>query len=199
MCESSILTSCIISFGGKIFNALTDTEQLAEWQQQMEDLIDSSSLANLFALVDKGSRLVFLKYCEEYLSQKDLGESLEFVWISSLDPNQDPNCSIDYLIDLFKKCDKKFLMNAADYRVYEEFPDELQVYRGVGVGRNPKGLSWTRSLDEAVWFSNRFNKQEKHGYVQTAIVKKEDVLAYFNNRGEEEVVCDVNKLTITVL
>jgi len=70
----------------------------------MEKLIEDSNLLRLFVLVRKGYRLALLKYCAEYLSQEDLSKSLEFVWTSSEDPNQDPNCSVSYLIKLFRAC-----------------------------------------------------------------------------------------------
>lgn len=76
---------------------------------------------------------------------------------------------------------------------------KLCVYRGASVGRNLRGLSWTRNLEKAVWFSNRFNTEGKHGYVQTAIVPKNEIFAYFNTRGEEEIVCSVKQSDVTIV
>ena len=44
-------------------------------------------------------------------------------------------------------------MQEKDYEVYKSFPDTFNIYRGVAVGRNPKGLSWTQNLETAKWFA----------------------------------------------
>jgi hypothetical protein len=133
--------------------------------------------------------LTFLKYCEPYLSPKDLAELFADAWVSSENPNQDVNCPISYLVKMFEKCDKKYLMTEEDYQIYESLPETFTIYRGVAVGRNPQGLSWTQSLEKAEWFAHRFDKPGgQQGYVQMCIAKKSRVLAYFNTRGEDEIV-----------
>lgn len=85
------------------------------------------------------------------------------------------------------------------YQVYTSMPDELRIYRGVAIGREPNGLSWTSNLETAKWFAHRFDRDDKTGYIETAIAKKEDVLAYFNTRGEDELVVNVRNLEIEVM
>jgi hypothetical protein len=97
---------------------------------------------------------------------------------------------------MFKKADKKILMTEEDYEVFMSLPDEIVVYRGVAVGRNPNGLSWTDDYEKAKWFSNRFNTEKEVGYIQKAVVQKKNVLAYFNTRHEKELVCDIRKTQI---
>ena len=77
-----------------------------------------------------------------------------------------------------------------EYEVYKSLPDKFTVYRGVAIGRNPNGLSWTKSKSKAEWFSHRFDKNNNIGYVQSAIADKQNVLAYFNSRDEDEIVVD---------
>ena len=83
--------------------------------------------------------------------------------------------------------------------LYKNLPESIRVYRGVAVGRNPKGLSWTNNLEKARWFSNRFNNENEVGYIQTVVVNKKDILAYFNTRNEDELVCDIRKYKISKL
>lgn len=64
------------------------------------------------------------------------------------------------------------------------------IERGVTPDDNPNGMSWTRKYDKAVWFANRFG----NGYVIKGTAKKEDVLAYFSRRGEEEIVIEAKKV-----
>ena len=180
-------------------NLLESQEALKEYYNLMESKINNGDLYKIYILIRKPYRLTFIKYCEPYLSEKDLAELFADAWVSSENPNQDTNCSILYLIKIFQKCNKKYLMQEKDYKVYKSLPGIFNIYRGVAVGRNPKGLSWTQNLETAKWFANRFNTETKKGYVQIGIAKKEHVLAYFNTRGEDEIVYNSKKLDISIL
>lgn len=70
----------------------------------------------------------------------------------------------------------------------------MNIYRGVALGREPNGLSWTANLEKAKWFAHRFDRGDKQGYVETAIAKKTDILAYFNTRNEDELVVNTRQL-----
>lgn len=194
------LSSSIISISlSKIVDVLDNQEALEKYRKRMENEINNSDLHRIYALIRKPYRLSFIKYCEQYLSEKDLAELFANAWVSSENPNQDANCPISYLIKMFKKCNKRYLMQEKDYEIYQSLPDTFTIYRGVAVNRNPKGLSWTQNLETAKWFAHRFDTNEKKGYIQTAIAKKEDVLAYFNTRNEDELVYNSKKLEITIL
>ena len=54
-----------------------------------------------------------------------------------------------------------------------------------------KALSWTLSLDKAIWFATRWNNK---GKVYRSLCKKEDILAYLSCRNEEEIVVDWHDL-----
>lgn len=47
-----------------------------------------------------------------------------------------------------------------------------------------------REYDKAEWFSNRFGE----GYVLEGTVNKKDALAFFNRRGEEEIVIEAKNV-----
>lgn len=90
----------------------------------------------------------------------------------------------------FRLADKKSLMYDDEYETYTALPENFIVYRGVTSGRNPNGMSWTREYDKAEWFSNRFGE----GYVLEGTVNKKDTLAFFNRRGEEEIVIEAKNV-----
>lgn len=185
-------------------DVLLDENGRKQWVRKMENVIQNATeLFDLYIIVRKSYRLAFLKYAKEYMSLKDFSTYLADAWVSSENPNQDANCDIDMLISWFQQADKKTLMVAEmvaeDYKVYTSLPDELNIYRGVALGREPNGLSWTADLEKAKWFAHRFDRGDKQGYVETAIVKKEDVLAYFNTRDEDELVVNVRNLEIKVI
>lgn len=63
----------------------------------------------------------------------------------------------------------------------------IKIYRGCEKKEALKGLSWTISKDTAIFFAERIGNK---GQVYSAEINKENVLAYFNSRGEQEVVVD---------
>ena len=152
-------------------------------------------------VIRKSYRLTFLKYIKNDLSQKDFSKILNYVWISTENPNGDVNVSINELIKWFKYADKESLMNEDDYKIYQELREKenITVYRGVAVNRNPNGLSWTNDLDKAIWFAERYNSNDNVGYVQKAIVNRNQILAYLDERGEREIVVDTRKIKIEIL
>ncbi|AYR03157.1 hypothetical protein SEA_OCTOBIEN14_9 [Gordonia phage Octobien14] len=69
-----------------------------------------------------------------------------------------------------------------------EMGDELTIYRGhdASYADSEFGLSWTLSYDKAVWFAGRFGAAAPS--VVKGTVNTDDVLAFFTNRGEQEIV-----------
>lgn len=179
----------------RLTNILEDNDGYDEILQFYRSRIEKANSAfDLYRIMRKSYRLTFLKYVEEYLSTKDLSKLLADAWITSENPNQDANLSLTQARAMFRRCNKKYLMEKDEYEVYENLPDEFVVYRGVSRGRNPYGMSWTKNLDTAEWFAHRFDVGDEVGYIQQAVARKENVLAYFNGRDEDEIVIHVNDL-----
>ena len=184
----------------KIVNILEDADALKKIQERYSQRIDNAKeLLEIYAIIRKAYRLTFLKFVQDYLSDIDFAVFLADGWVSSENPNDDANVSLRTFVSWFRRADKKHLMTKEDYKVYKELPQAFRVYRGVGVGRNPKGLSWTQNLSTAEWFAKRFDRGSKKGYIQTAVAKKSDALAYFNTRGEDEVVVNSFNLKIEII
>lgn len=66
----------------------------------------------------------------------------------------------------------------------------LTIFRG----GNRTGLSWTMSLDKAVWFANRWKEADDQKELWQATIRPDGVLAVFWDRGESEVVVNYRKL-----
>lgn len=150
-----------------------------------------SRLEDFLCIMRKAYYLTFLKYTKSALSKTDFSRLLSTAWTTEERPNDDVNVSVAQAARWFQNADKQALMNLEEYQKYLELPDAFTVYRGVTPGHNPNGLSWTCNPDKANWFANRFGK----GYIRTGTAKKENVLAYFSRRGEEEIVISPNDLT----
>lgn len=172
-----------------LFNILEDMGHLEEVRQiYRKNIMQAENVCYIMDMITEPYKLGFFKCITLFLSQKDLSELLSQIWVNIENPNQDVNASITDIVKWFGMADKQSLMQPQDYKVYCSLPDSFPVYRGVAIGRNPNGLSWTRNLDKAKWFAHRFDNKEQQGYVRESQIFKKDVLAYFNTRGEEEIV-----------
>lgn len=145
---------------------------------------------SVYMIIRKSYKLTFLKYIKDYLSINDFSNLLAHSWVLSENPNDDTNVSIDELINWFCEADKLILMDETEYKIYRGIPETIKLYRGVAVGRNPNGLSWTDNKEKAIWFSNRFNNTKK-GYLLECVFSKNDILAFFDSRNENEYVVNI--------
>lgn len=80
------------------------------------------------------------------------------------------------------------LMDEEEKAFLDALPDQFSIYRGHQGKRNRNGWSWSLSYGKARWFGFRFN--QKGAAVCRATVNKKDVFAYFDGRGEFEIVVD---------
>jgi hypothetical protein len=85
--------------------------------------------------------------------------------------------------------DPRSVMDDNEQTVFKWMPEEVTVHRGIRHRTHwPRGMSWTRDKERAVWFAHRLASGRNVPTVLTAKVLKKHVLAYVNARGEEEVV-----------
>ena len=171
-------------------NILENRDNLLRWQKEKKKQINESDSADrIFFMLTKPYRIVFLKYAEPYLSQKDFSRILADVWMQTEAPHNDPNFTVRKLVNLFKKAAPEFLMDQDEYLQFKEFENTLTVYRGVTKHNagNLKGLSWTLNPDTAEWFATRFGED---GTVYKAQIDKSHIYAYFSGRSESEVIVD---------
>lgn len=175
-------------------NLLEDQTQLQKWRRQMARQIDRSESAfHIHLMVTKPYRLTFLKYAQQYLSNKDFSEMLNDAWVRSENPNSDPNVSQKELLAMFRAAQPTDLMEEDEYLKFRQLDDIVTVYRGVAEynAENIKALSWSLDYDKARWFALRFGE---NGKVYEAQIAKEHIFAYFNSRNEQEVIVDPKHL-----
>lgn len=174
---------------------LTSEPEKELWLTELKKVIMSiKNFSTLWIMIGNNWKLTYLKYTKNYFSKSEFANYLADAWVLAENPNTDVNCSHETLIKWFRNADKKSLMEKDDYDIWINFPDSLKIYRGVGVSRNEKGLSWTFDKDEATWFAQRFNYSNQHGHLLEGVIEKKNILAYFNTRGEKEVLADYTKI-----
>lgn len=93
------------------------------------------------------------------------------------------------VLEMFKdmRPAKYALMTIDERRHLDSLPDKIRVYRGHQT-RNRRGMAWTTDVIKAQFFAHRFGNRD--GRITSGSVNKRDVYAYFDGRGESEIVTD---------
>ena len=105
----------------------------------------------------------------------------------------------DKLITLIEQGgDPCLMMNDEELEEFHTLPDVIEIYRGVAseddlnFDKYGHGIHWTKSFKTAEWFAERF--QSKNRCILTGKVLKENVIAYFNEKNEDELLINPNKV-----
>lgn len=188
--QHPIFESGISYVNNKMTDIMTPEGFAAVAKRVEEDIDKIDDAFGCVNILRQSYYLTFLKFAKESLSLTDFSMLLGRFWTEEENPNGDVNVPVSLSARWFKSTDKQALMYDDEYKTYKDLPETFTVYRGVTPGRNPDGMSWTRDLSKADWFSRRFGD----GYVLEGIANKKDVLAFFSRRGEEEVVIEAKKV-----
>jgi hypothetical protein len=95
---------------------------------------------------------------------------------------------------LSKEPHREAAMSCDDQEYLTALPDILTIYRGVQFRAAIHGLSWTLSRERAEWFALWRLPKRGQPMVLEAQVSKSDVIAYFSEREEDEVVVHPNAI-----
>lgn len=86
---------------------------------------------------------------------------------------------------------RPLMMERAERTAFSALRDTLTIYRGGSTKSRTSartGMSWTLDRTKARWFATRLLPEGHRGLVYQRTVSKQDVVAYFLMRGEEEIV-----------
>ena len=176
---------------GRFVNLLKDKEGLEKWRQSLIARIEKSDLLSIYAMITKPYILAFIKLVKSYLSKEDLTRIFGNAWTRLEFITSNGIFTTNQLVGIFKQCEPSILMDKEELKVIEGFDDTITIYRGTRNGsKKTRGMSWTTDIEIARWFSNRFSSNGKPGNVYQAEIDKENILAYFEGRNEQEVVVD---------
>lgn len=176
---------------GEVVNLLEDKEALKKEKALRLKRMKNMSPLQIAFCVSKPYRMLYLSLAFPYLTKKERSEIMREVWISVENINGNINVSQMEILKMLRKCNPKYLIGQENFKVYENLPDTFTVYRGLQENAQEDGLSWTLSKDVAEWFANRFDNE---GKIIEKVIHKSEVIAYFNDRDEEEIVLDIKKV-----
>lgn len=83
---------------------------------------------------------------------------------------------------------RKFAMSTYERKYLARQPEQLIVYRGVEDKAFVEGFSWTLDRGRAEWFARRWGTGTGQCYVAAGQVGRGDIIAYFKDRKEREIV-----------
>jgi hypothetical protein len=190
--ESSFLYN-----GKEMFNALEDTDKYNDYLHFFSEKIiqPCESLEDLLSLIRKSYRLAYILYMERenIITKKECGNLLAEQWTLIENLSVDTNVQKRTILRWIKAADKEKIMDEEELKKYKEFPEVLTVYRGCRTAKALKGMSWTLSEEKGRWFADRFSTN-RGGVTYRAKIRKEDIIAYTNSRGEQEIILDYQKI-----
>lgn len=186
-------------YQGNIVDITKDKAAKTDCINRYKSMIrDAKSVDDIYFLVRNPYKMTFLKYIKPYIDNTTFSELLHETWIEVENENKDINVEKTEIIEWFKTADKTALMRREDYVYYKKLPQTVTIYRGVSERGTYDGLSWTVSKDKAEWFQYRFmddtNRTNAVTHLLTVMIDKYDILAYFNDRDEKEVVVDIDAI-----
>lgn len=164
-------------------SATLANQQLEQKYKFLRKALKTKNFDQYIYLHERPYRINAFQDIKKDLDNKTYWKLLSSIWIDTENSWQD----IKTWKKLFKskRSDKENLMDGQELETFESLDNELIVYRGCVKGLNENGLSWTLSKEQAKWFAQRFSKD---GIVKQKRIFKKDIVAYFNGRGEEEII-----------
>lgn len=160
---------------------------LANLRGRAAAALDAGDVDGFLGLASNEHRLALVAYNQSVLQGGLYERALLGAFIETRTNNA--GWSVPALRDLFATADRERLRAAGD-----PLPGAgpFTVYRGVagrGRARRVRGLSWTTSQERAQWFAARFAALAlADPAVYQVVIIEGDVLAYVNDRQEEEFV-----------
>lgn len=177
----------------EMFNLFDQPEKYRKWKSFFHAKISNySKVSDILNLIREPYKLTFFKYINEYLSETDFAETLVSAYILQEFVHDDANVTKTDILKWFKKAKKEHVMNKKEYQLYQSLPDYVDIFRGVGDKKYKNGFSWTLNYETALFFATRFDSNIPAVYKCT--VAKEDILAYLNDRDEDEVIVNTKNL-----
>tara|TARA_R110002073_G_scaffold25827_3_gene85034 strand:+ start:376 stop:1059 length:684 start_codon:yes stop_codon:yes gene_type:complete len=153
------------------------------WSQYLFTLNNgerAAALLNLFHHVERPSRLWPL--VNEVWSMSNCIFADEPVW--------DEIWANAYRRDgTLRRC-HRFIMRPADRRIFDALPETVTVYRGCNSFDAIGGYSWTLSKSVAESFAHRVSRVRGEPLIATVSIPRWCLLAYFDERSEQEIVVD---------
>ena len=160
--------------------------QLVQKKASIKESLKNGQYESYVFLHEKPYRVEALKTLKDKIDQKTWAHLCRSVWIESENLWASSDFWFYELQELKKSEHFMNEKNKSDLNKKFEGKERVKVYRGC-TDINKRGYSWTFDQSKAEWFSTRFSNEP---VVLVLMVARENVVAYFNQRNEKEVILD---------
>ena len=157
------------------------------------ECMNTGNINGYLVIFERPYRLeAFIDFIEFHddVTDKDYWESLGWIYTDS----ENIHAYADVWRKLFTsdRPERELIMDAEEReRLATGLPAMFTVWRGYDPFYEDHQMSWTLNKHKAEFFAKRY---QKDGELARAVVNKSDIIAYFNSRGEEEIVIMPDKL-----
>lgn len=176
-------------------------QMYAQKKKAVDDAWNENRWGSFVFLHERPYRLEAFLEAADHMSDEDYWKILGDIWTDSENIWQNYDEWAEALSA--DRADRKGMMDDDERKFLADLPDSFTIYRGVNDDHGHLGFSWSLSEERATWFAKRFESHRGEAMLIAAEVKKTDVIAYFDGRGEEEIVVmpesvfQVNKMILS--
>lgn len=146
--------------------------------------------------VDSCNRMSFiinLIHDDHYkLSDKTYWDAIHCAYVSS--DNIYKQIPLEQLLAIFLNSNRKqreFIMTKKEQKYLNSLPEFVTIYRGMSLMESDSkvyGISWTLSEERAIFFTTDLRSADVNGIVVRLEVPKSDIIAYWSDRDEHEII-----------
>lgn len=154
-------------------------------KKKLDEFIKDKKWSSYIHMYERPYRLDAFEEIKDSLTDKEYWSTLKDVFVDSENISQNYE-TWDFLLNS-ERDHSEFFMDEDDRLFLEQMPEEIIVYRGFKDEGGEESFSWTLNLEKAIWFAERFGKDDDSS-VAKAIINKKDVIGYINSRNEEEIL-----------
>jgi hypothetical protein len=157
-------------------------------KEQLDEVVEQEDWISYLALHERPHRLeALLELIQEFkVADEQIWPVVGWAWSDT----EGVRWNLDTWRGIWSmECQYRHLVMHEDERkVFDQLPEQMTIWRGVNHEDAVQGLSWTLNRDTAVRFAKRFAEENDPLLLAKGQVTKGNVLAYFADRKEDEIV-----------
>lgn len=187
-----------------MFSAALSNRMYEHKLEALKQAEENCDLNTAIYLHERPYRLDALqRYADSFETEDEYWAALRSVWVDSENIYQNRDTWEELWDEVTPQVRRAVHPEEESWEAFNALPAEVVIYRGYAHEDSREGLSWTTDKEKAEWFARRHRNmtidvdEPLEAILISGMVKKQDVLAYILDRGENEIVARFGDITIT--